>query len=270
MSKQTQTAAKASKPATPLAPISIETGLQVAKALASAAKTHKAADVRLMVQVISAVKLVGQPLTAKQWDTQIAKTLKEGLQRAVSEASAPSYASRFKVAGLAILSGEKTLQPVAGETLATFAARVREPLEGLKLKSGVPIYSTEPGAKKKGRKPGTPASNKKATPATPAPDTSAGDASRDEGGMNRSPAMAAALILMGGNEGLAKRLVVVCQSYREDFSKWTDGLLGGTPEGDVSTPQTAIAAAMSAAARAKVVDAKAAQTPPAKGDAKAA
>lgn len=211
------------KQTTKLATFSPETAQQVAKGLVRAASKAEGATRTLLQEVAVTVRLIGQPLTAAQWDKQVAPMIRDAFKRSkagLAETTVASYRSRFKTAGLAILSGDASLQPVAGETFPAFLARVAEPLASLTLANGERVYPAD--AVKTGRAAGTRASKSGGV------DPSKGGADRSEGGMDERPQLAAALILTGQNVARAQRLCIVMQSYGDEFDKWTAGILTET------------------------------------------
>lgn len=218
MSNETQAAPK---PAFVLAPITPDTATTVAKGLVKAAGKAEGATRTLLMECTATVRAL-PPLTAAQWDKQVAPSIRDAFKRAkagLAETTQASYRSRFKTAGLAIASGIPELQPMAGETFPGFLGRIAEPLSKAKLADGRSIF--DPEAVRPGRAAGV-----KVKPTGGAsPEGSKGATDRTEGGMNRTPQLAAALILTGENEALAQRLVIVMQSYRDDFVKWTAGIL---------------------------------------------
>lgn len=214
---QAPKAATVAKPAFVLAPISPDTAVQVGKGLVKAASKYEGAGRSLLAEVSGAVRLMGAtPLTAAQWVKQVQPCIRDAFKRSkgIAETTAASYLSRFKTAGLAMLSGDASLQPLAGESLAVYCSRVAEPLAKHVLADGRPVF--DPDVVRTGRPP---------KPSKATGNTSKGEADRSEGGLNRTPQLAAALILTGDNYVLAQRLTVVMQSYKDDFAKWTDGIL---------------------------------------------
>jgi hypothetical protein len=219
MSNETQAAP--AKPAFVLAAITPDTASSVAKGLVKAAGKAEGAT-RTLLQECTAIVRALPPITAAQWDKQVAPSIRDAFKRAkggLAETTQASYRSRFKTAGLAIASGLPELQPIAGETFPGYLGRIAEPLGKATLADGRAIF--DPTQVRPGRAAGV-----KVKPAGNAsPEGSKGAADRSEGGMNRTPQLAAALILTGDNEALAQRLVIVMQSYRDDFTKWTASIL---------------------------------------------
>lgn len=230
--KQVTNTAKA--PAFVLAAISPETASQVGKGLVKAATKAEGATRTLLAEVSAIVRLIAVPLTAAQWTKQVQPSIKQAFKASRSglvETTVASYLSRFKTAGLAMLSGDTSLQPVAGETFPAYLGRVSEPLSKLVLADGRAVF--DPDKVRAGRAAGTKASK---------PGKGAGskaDADHTEGGMNVRPKLAAALILTDQNEGLAQKLEIAMTSYRDDFSKWVEGILS---ESDKKELQSKLAA----------------------------
>jgi hypothetical protein len=220
MSNETQAAP--AKPAFVLAAITPDTASNVAKGLVKAAGKAEGAT-RTLLQECTAIVRALPPITAAQWDKQVAPSIRDAFKRAkggLVETTQASYRSRFKTAGLAIASGIPELQPIAGETFPGYLGRIAEPLGKATLADGRAIF--DPTAVRPGRAAGV----KVKAPGTRSPEGSKGATDRSEGvGMNRTPQLAAALILTGDNEALAQRLVIVMQSYRDDFTKWTASIL---------------------------------------------
>jgi hypothetical protein len=216
---QTTVSTEATKVAFTLAPISIETGSQAVKAFVSAAKSNQTGEAKVkreyLNNTVAAARLIGVPLTSAQFDKQIAKTLKETLVGKVKDVT--SALSKAKTVTLAVLSGDASLLPVMGETMNEFFERVRVPLESAKLADGTPIHAKTADGKLTGKR-GAKAGVKKAKP------SSAGSVTSDEGGDNAPAKLRAAQILLGDTDA-AKRLVIIAESYRDDFGKWAEAFL---------------------------------------------
>lgn len=205
-----------------LAAISPETASKVAKGLERAAAKAEKATVTLLSEVTTLARML-PPLTAAQWDKQISPLLRDAFKRSkagLADTTVASYRSRFKTAGLAIASKADALQPLAGETLLAYVARVAEPLGSAKLPDGSPIYAPDQV------RPGRAAGSKPSKPSKGGSlDASKGGVDRGEGGENRRPKLAAALILADQNESLAAKLEIAVTSYRDELAKWLEHIL---------------------------------------------
>lgn len=212
---------KQSKPTVTLAAISPDTATQVAKGLVRAATKAEGATRTLLQEMCGVVRTIGVPLTAAQWSKQVQPSLRDAFKRSkagLAETTVASYLSRFKTAGLAILSQDASLQPVAGETFPAFLARVAEPLGNAKLPDGRPIYDADMA------RPGR-AAGSKSTPSTSGGVSSVGSVNRQEGGMDERPRLAAALILCDQNVARAQRVAIVLESYASEFDRWCESIL---------------------------------------------
>jgi hypothetical protein len=261
-----------------LAPVSADVVKAAANSTVKAVVSCEGAKVRLMSAVAEAVATIGQPLTAKQYDRQFKPSLDAGFARAekagkVKEGTGRQYASKLKTAVLALLCGAAS--PIAGETFWEFYSRAAPLVANAKLANGAPVWEA---TKKAGRKVGHKVPKKTGGGAMPGAvhlanvEGSKGDSDDQEGGFNRSPAIAAALILTKGNEARAQRLVTVLQTYTPEFDKWAATILTDADKAEIgerskpaspeasnvtiippvtSEPETAIAAAMVKAAAPK-------------------
>jgi len=221
----------------PLALVSPETVTEAAKGLvkaaANAAKAESKLNASLMAEMTTAVRSIGVSLTADQWARQVAPSLKDAFQRSkagLAASTVDSYLSRFKTAGLAILTRDASLQPVAGETLNAYVGRVAPLLANAKTPEGAPIY--DPTKARPGRAAGskvTPQGGASgaptSAPAAPSGDGSKGKADASEGGLNVRPKLAAALILTDQNASLAERLARACESFKPELEKWLAAIL---------------------------------------------
>lgn len=167
---------------------------------------------------------VGSAMTFAQWDKLIAPILIETFSKtALTTKRQAEYCSRFKVIACAVLTRDDALAPLLGEPTGDYLERVRPLLAAYVLPDGTPMVppSTDKrgrsasGTGKRGRKPGTPASNKK-TPA-PAVDTSAAKA--DDAGHDVSRRHALAVSLMG-TEDAGKLLMWVIENDAKAFVLW--------------------------------------------------
>lgn len=200
-----------------LAPVSLETSQQFVKAMsqamASNATAMAKADRDLLGNTSKAARLIGVPLNEAQWAKQFASGIRKGLE-AKHLADVSGALSRAKTVTLAVCSGDAALQPLAGETINSFCARVRPLLAEAKLPSGAYIMTRDADGKAKA-KPG-------AKPKKPA--ASAGDASKQEGGDNAPAKLRAAQILLGQGEA-ATNLMVVAEQHADRLAKFLADLL---------------------------------------------
>lgn len=228
----------AKQPKLILAPLSLETVAQAGKDTAKAIVVCEAAKARLLSELIGVANRLGTPLSAAQYDRQFAPDFRKALEASVSrgklkEATAGQYKSKVKTAMLALLSG---LSPIAGETFWDFYDRASGFLPDAKLADGSPVWSTQgkagrpAGKKSKGKVSVTENAGLRMFSDALA---SAGDARDEEGGFDRRPFVAAALILAKGNEARAQRLVIVAESYPEAFDKWTASILTDADRAEV-------------------------------------
>lgn len=262
-----------------LAALSPDLARSAALATVKAVVTCEKAKRTLLGVVAQAVATITVPLSAAQYDRQFRPYLAQGFaaavqRKAISERTAGQYTSKLKTAVLALLSTD--CRPIAGETFWEFYDRAAEAVTGAKLANGSPVWEA---SEKRGRKVGAKQPKKTGGGALPGAVAhantlggSAGDSGAQEGGFNRHPKVAAALILTGGNEARAQRLVTVLANYTPEFDKWVATILSdqdqasiakrshpATPEAPKaaevvsvsSEPETALAAAMVKAASPK-------------------
>lgn len=233
----------ANKSKTQLASVSTDTVRKAATQTVAAVVACEGAKVRLLEAVAKAVSAIGQPLTAKQYDRQFRPFLDKGFARAealgkLKDGTGKQYASKLKTAVLAILS--KAAEPVAGESFWAFYDRAAQALPSAKLSNGAPVWEV---SAKRGRKVGAkqPPKAGGAMPKAIAEANASLSADKVEGGFDRSPAIAAALILCKGNEARAQRLVMILQSYTAEFDKWAATVLTDADKAEIgkrSAPQT--------------------------------
>lgn len=250
MTAQTQTASPAQAPKAKakvvLAALSPDVAKDAAFATAKAVVTCEKAKRTLLTSVAEAVALVGMALNAAQYDRQFKPYLAEGFAKAVkrgdiSQKTADQYASKLKTAVLAILSGAAT--PIAGETFWEFYDRATPLLVSATLANGSPVWEA---SAKRGRKVGARQPAKPGGGALPGHiaqanrDGSAADSAGD--GFNRSPKTAAALILTGNNEARAQRLLIVLQSYAEQFDRFAETVLTDADKAELAKRSTAATA----------------------------
>lgn len=200
-----------------------------AHATAKAVVKCEKAKRTLLASVAEALTVITVPLTAAQYDRQFKPYLSEGFASAVkrgdiTQKTADQYSSKLKTAVLAILA--KVAAPQAGETFWEFYDRAATALPSATVTQGegdnaqtVPVWEA---SAKRGRKVGMKVGGKKSGGPLPGAvaDADASATHSGEAGFNRSPEMAAALILTKGNEARAARLVLVLQSYAPEFDKW--------------------------------------------------
>jgi hypothetical protein len=209
---------EAPKPTFVLAPISMEASAEAVKGFVAAAKALQKGEAKLrrnyLLATVAAARLIGVPLTSAQFDRQVLKALKDDLDGKVADVT--GAASKAKAVALAVLSGDASLQPVAGETMNAFLDRVRVPLLSATLPDGTPIHPKAADGTVTGKR-GAKAGVKKAP-------ASAGDMTKEEGGDNASAKLRAAQILLGDTDA-AKLLVSIAQTHRDDFAKWAKAIL---------------------------------------------
>lgn len=205
------------------APLSPMTAAQVGKGFADAVNLDLKAKATFMASCLTTARLIGVPITASQWNKQIAPSVREAFaaKAKASRKDASSFTSelsRIKTFALAVNTGMADFQPVAGETVPAFLKRVSKSLETATHTDGRKVWDT-------------PKAGKPAAPATPGNvagsgvTTSKGSTDDDEGGFNARPMLAAALILTRGNASRAGQLAIACESYADDLGKWLDGIL---------------------------------------------
>lgn len=211
-----------------LAALSLDQAKGAARLYASAASKHAKADGDFMASAVKSVE--GLPkLNAAQWDRQMRKAVKAALtaKRDLAAGSVASYLSHAKVLQVGALHG---ILPIAGESRKEAITRISLALATAKDDAQAFIW---PASERNGRPAkvkGAATGNKPGgayDPAAAAILKAGGLSSSDTGeeGFNRSPAMAAALILAKGNEARAQRVAMVLASYPEAFDKWAEGFL---------------------------------------------
>lgn len=215
------------QPKMTLAPVSIEAAKACGIAIAKAVVTFEKAKLTLMDKLFDAIKPLSSEMNAKQWDKQVAPYIKAGLATSkLSDKVQSSYASMCKTAGLAILS--KLASPNAGESLREFYDRASTAIVGAKLADGSALWEGKVGRTKTAKGASAPR-NVSGVSAV----QSAGDVSDSEGGFNRSPKLAAALML-AGSESRAQRLLIVLETYAEAFDRWTSTILTDADKADAA------------------------------------
>lgn len=226
----------------------------VAKAQRKFERAIAKAAVSKMDGLCAAALMLGDVhLSAAQYDAQVKDAVNKTLTASgISDVS--SAAKRVKLVTLAMLCGIPALQPVGGEPIVKFLARVGPllewtPVEGAEpvptlLPDGRPIWErNEDGSvRKPGSKTATPeaAAAREAAKAeraatlktfTEALKPSAGAAADDEGGFNARRDIAAATILMGSADA-ATRLVTLLREHRDAYEKWATSTLAAAAEAD--------------------------------------
>lgn len=178
-------------------------------------------------------------MSAKQFDRQFRPECEAALAKLVqrgklTEGSAKVYVSKLKTVFLSLANG---LEPLASETFWEYADRASTDfLPTATLGDGSPVWEA---STKRGPKAGKPKGRKGGQlPGAVADANSAADSSGS--GFNRSPQVAAALILTGNNEARAQRLVLALASYGDEFDKWCASVLSDDDKAKVraaSKPQ---------------------------------
>lgn len=269
-----QTAKAPAKAATVLAQVTPEKAKAAAVKTAKAVVTCEKAKRALLGSVAEAVKAIGCPLTAAQYDKQFRDYLvlafaAEVKRKAITQKTADQYLSKLKTAILAILS--KAAVPVAGETFWEFYDRASLALASATIQQGsnkVPVWEAQT---KRGPKAGSGkgAGSRKSGGPVPAAvaEANASAATAGAAGQGKSPKEAAALILADGNAELAGQVLAALTSYRTEFRKWiaaltsTDGEAKPQASQPVTLspqqPATVMAEKIMAARAAKAAKAKA-------------
>lgn len=228
---QTTSPAKAAKVAFVFAAVTPDTAKAAAVATAKAVVTCEKAKRTLLASVAGAVAAIGVPLTAAQYDRQFRPYLNEAFasqvkRNAIRKETADQYASKLKTAVLAILS--KSAEPAAGETFWEFYDRAAKALPSATFTVGegdnAQTVKVWEASQKRGRKVGATQPKKTGGGAMPGAvaEANASAANNGEGGFNRSPAMAAALILTRNNERRAQLLVSILKTHAENFDRWAE------------------------------------------------
>lgn len=233
MTTQTQVAAPKAeapkaKPTVALAAISPETASNAANGMVKAATVREKADGTFLENVCKAARLIGVPLSAAQYDKQVAPSVRaafaKGAAAKLADTTKASYRSRFKTLVLALNCGDASLQPKAGEAYLAYMARAADGVAKAKLPDGSPVW--EPTTVKTGRAAGTKAP-KAAPPVGGQTSTglSKGETDHTEGGMNTRPKLAAALILCDQNMSRAQRLARAVEAFPAELDKWLSSIL---------------------------------------------
>jgi hypothetical protein len=224
----------------------------VAKAFKKAETDHEKIEKSLALKLHASASAIGVPMTQaqyqKQFAPQLAKEVKRRMKGSPGEANALTQAKTFVLAVCAKphdwQAQQDALEPdartlhfsdvLAGENAKTYHNRVFKLLESAKLPNGewiMPHSETGEPVKGAGRPTETPEAKaakekaaKEAEAAKRAPE-SAGDVAKTEGGMNRSAPIAAALILTGDDECLARRLAYIAETFPERLDKFMVDLL---------------------------------------------
>lgn len=204
------------------APLSPMTAASVGKGFADAVNLDLKAKASFMAACLSTARLIGIPITASQWNKQIAPSVREAFaaKAKASRKDASTFTSelsRMKTFALAVNTGMADFQPIAGETVPAFLKRVSKPLETATHTDGRKVWDTP--------KAGRPAASPSAPRDVSGAGTSKGEVDDSEGGFNGRPMLAAALILTRGNASRAGQLAIACESYADDLGKWLDGIL---------------------------------------------
>jgi hypothetical protein len=168
-----------------------------------------------LANTVAGARLIGVPLTAAQFDRQIARSLRDSLTGKVTDVN--TALAKAKAVTLAVLSGNAALLPIAGETMNAFLERVRPLLETATLPDGTPIHAKAADGSTTGKR-GAKAGVRKAKPA------SAGSVTAEEGGDNAPAKLRAAQILMGDTDN-ARRLVAIAETHRDEFALWSANIL---------------------------------------------
>jgi hypothetical protein len=240
--KAPETAAPIAPKASNLAPVTAELALAVATSFAALATDDAKASATFAARAGLIADALGTPMTYAQWDKQVAPSVRDAFEGSgLTPNRVSAYAAKFKVIALARLTGDASLAPIAGEPMECFLSRVRPLLEAFKLADGSPMIApsvTGKATSKRGRKPGTKASNAKAP-------GSAGRAETPTDAPVIEPAKSAALNLMKGDAAAAERLLTIVTKHRKAFDDWSAKVLA-----DAATASAVIASA-GALARAK-------------------
>jgi len=221
-----------------LAPISPETAKQVGKKIGAACVKFEGAKLDLLTNVTSILVTVTGPLSAKQWDKQIAPDLKASLSKGkvrgqpMAAQTQSNFASMAKTVGLAVING--VAQPLAGESLNECSKRMAELLPSAKLPDGSPVWEGKKGRPTKAKGSNPPKSGSAAGGATSG-GISAGGVADDEGGMNEAPKLRAAAILLGGDMANAQRLHLAVTNYREELFRWMSSILSDDDKAKLAT-----------------------------------
>jgi len=218
-----------------LAPITADLALQVATQYVALVVATEAASVNFVAQTRLIASQLGSRLTYAQFASQLLPVLKEAFKGSdLSEARVSEFCSRFRVIACAALTGDVALAPLAGETRDKYVSRIRPLLDVFRFADDVPMMApsvTGKASSKRGRKPGSKASNAKA-PAAPA-----SAAKADDTGHDVSRGHAAAVSLMGSEEG-GKVLLAILSKHRKAFDDWAKTTLAMASDKPVTRPAT--------------------------------
>lgn len=214
------------------APLSPFAAATVSKGFADAINLDLKAKATFMAACLKAAHLIGMPITAAQWNKQIAPSMREAFAAKAKSSrkdasSFTSELSRMKTFALAVNTGMADFQPIAGETVPAFLKRVSKPLETATHTDGRKVWDTP--------KAGKPAATPSAPRDVSGNASSKGEADDTEGGFNARPMLAAALILTRGNTSRAGQLAIACESYADDLGKWLDGILTDADKRELET-----------------------------------
>lgn len=233
--------------AAPLSPLTVQA---VGKAFAKAQDKLGKANTTYMAEALAAAQLINCPITAGQYDRQVAPSVRAAFKAsrsALTRDSASSAMSRLKTFTLAVCTAQPDFQPVAGETFRAFLDRIAEPLTKATLpplKEGDaprPVWDTAKQGKP-AKAPGSRPGGKSGT-ALPGAVASAATVGDGEGGLNARPIAAAAMIVCGQNAARAQRLCIVMQSYASEFDKWTSTILTDDDKAELAKLSPALAEA---------------------------
>jgi hypothetical protein len=219
-----------------LALITAEQSDKLARVIVSKVIALEKAKVEMLKEVAAVAKDFG-PITAKQYSKQLASGIVSELKKAQAkrgwtDGTVSNYASKCKTVILAIAN--KVATPLAGETFFAFCERVAEPLTTAQLADGSgPVWDTVKTGRP-GKAKGT-ASAPSGGASGPATGGTTHGATGGESGLNVRRDLAAALILAKDNKARAARLVIVAQSYGQEFDKWVAGLLTDKDKAEAAT-----------------------------------
>ena len=221
--KSNPTAPKAPKAVTPkVAIFSADIALQVATQFVALVVDTEGQSVTFIAKARLLAMAIGVPMTFADWDKLMKPVLLDAFKGSgVDDQRVSEYLSRFKVFGCAALTGDKTLDPQTGESRRVYQTRVNGLLASYKLADGRPMVAestsgrSKSGTAKRGRKPGTPASNKGQTK-NPQSASKADDAGHD---VSRNHALCVSVM---GNEADGKLLLAIASdaAHREAFRIW--------------------------------------------------
>ena len=193
----------------------MDTGIQVSKAVVKAEvkylKDKDKAEKSQIETTREAFSLLGVQLTAKEFEDFFGKDLRKRAKASGRITDVSGFVSRTKAMALWTCLDFDASAPAMGQTVNDYANAARKALEHAQLSDGSYVYphNAEGEAIKSGPKTG---STKKAA-------KSAGDASKQEGGLNVPAALAAARILLGETED-ATRLALVAERFPKELAKY--------------------------------------------------